>query len=292
MWEGEPVKTVCVCVSVSGHQLCFSAVGARPCVQDASGHGSRRSVYIRYMCVSLCTCISFNQSSGLFAWEKNRWRSYAGERCIAFLWGGEEDGYPFCVNTLSVVLIKCYYYISWFTPRSTPLFCMGMAAIKMYIQTYLRKCFSGSPWTLIKERSKVRKNNNESCKAHCFWHPTVEKPPLILTGIVCLHSTTNAPFTVVTPNRAYQISRTLGKSNQHAKEKLLSPHVNSWTLPPHLRLHFFQMWFVKFSPFKVLLSHLMLNVVIWRKLIAAISSLLSTCGPSWAFSREQWMEIL
>lgn len=79
-----------------------------------------------------------------------------------------------------------------------------------------------------KKKGNSQKNNTSSWKAYAFWQPTVEKPPLILTGIVRLHSTSNAPFAVVSPNRAYQISRTLGKekkqknkSNQHAKENVL-----------------------------------------------------------------------
>lgn len=175
------------------------------------------------MCVSLCTFISFNQSSGLLRGKKTdgALMEVQGERCIGFLCGEEEDGYPFYVNTLSVVLIKCYYYISWFMPHSTPFVCKGMVPIKIYI---LPKCYFVQ-WLNINlgkkkiKKERVRKNNNTSCKAHrffvlFFWHPTVEKPPLILTGIVCLHSITNAPFTVVTPNRAYQISHTLGESMQ------------------------------------------------------------------------------
>lgn len=124
-------------------------------------------------CVSLCTFISFNQSSDLMRGGKNRWCSY-GERYIAFLGGGEEDGYPFCVNTLTVVLIKCYYYISWFTPHSAPFFCAGMAPIKTQISTLsaLSEYFVHS---FFKKRGA--KNNNTSCKALGFWHPTVEKPP-------------------------------------------------------------------------------------------------------------------
>lgn len=51
-------------------------------------------------------------------------------------------------------------------------------------------------------------------KKNAFWHPTVEKPLLILTGIKCLHSTTNTPFAVVTPNGANQISHTLERGEK------------------------------------------------------------------------------
>lgn len=112
MWEGEPVKTacVCVCVVVSGHQLCFCAAGDRPCVQDASGHGSR-SVYLIYIyiymsaraSVCLCTFISFNQSSGLL-------RDTHKKKQMLLLWRFEMYSFfsqrldiPLYVNTHSVV---------------------------------------------------------------------------------------------------------------------------------------------------------------------------------------------
>lgn len=69
-----------------------------------------------------------------------------------------------------------------------------------------------------KKKGNSQKNNTSSWKAYAFWQPTVEKPPLILTGIVRLHSTSNAPFAVVSPNRAYQISRTLGKEKKQKKK--------------------------------------------------------------------------
>lgn len=62
----------------------------------------------------VCTSICLNQSSGLLQRKKTdgALTEAGGERCIAFLQGGEEHGYPCCVNTPSVVLIKCYYSIS------------------------------------------------------------------------------------------------------------------------------------------------------------------------------------
>ena len=168
-------------------------------------------------CVSLCTSISFNQSSDLMRGGKNRWCSY-GERYIALLGGGEEDGYPFCVNTLTVVLIKCYYYISWFTPH---FFWVGMAPIKtpdfyFICPIWVFLCILFFCLFFKKGGQRITK---QAAKHMVFGIPLWKNRLLILTGIVCLHSTTNAPFTVVTPNRAYQISHTLGKSNQHAKEK-------------------------------------------------------------------------
>lgn len=62
---------------------------------------------------------------------------------------------------------------------------------------------------------KVFKSRKEEAAEHTVpSHSTVEKPLLILTGIRCLHSTTNTPFTVATPNGANQISHTLERGEK------------------------------------------------------------------------------
>lgn len=92
-----------------------------------------------------------------------------GERCIAFLRGGEEDGYPFCVNTLSVVLIKCYYYISWFMPHSTPFFCTAIASNKVYVLSYLLKWYFVQPLrTFIKKKKKEQRVGKKKLRSTWF----------------------------------------------------------------------------------------------------------------------------
>lgn len=107
------------------------------------------------------------------------------------------------------------------------------AYFKVSVPPYLLKGY----FFIASEHKSSKERERRSCRAHGFCHPTVEKPRLILSGIVGLHSTTNAPFTVVTPNNAYQTSHTLRKNKQYAKEKLLSPHVKSWILPADFWLH-------------------------------------------------------
>lgn len=92
-----------------------------------------------------------------------------------------------------------------------PDLCLTLVPIQVDIQSCLFKWnkYSLQPKILKKKRRCLRVE-----KKNAFWHPTVEKPLLILAGIKCLHSTTNTPFAVVTPNGANQISHTLERGEK------------------------------------------------------------------------------
>lgn len=110
---------------------------------------------------------------------------------------------------LLYILIYATLFLGGNGTNQNPRFLLYLPYLSIFMHSFFCLFFKKGGQRITKQAAKHM----------VFGIPLWKNRLLILTGIVCLHSTTNAPFTVVTPNRAYQISHTLGKSNQHAKEK-------------------------------------------------------------------------
>lgn len=82
-----------------------------------------------------------------------------GERCIAFYWGGEDDGYPLCKYTQCGPYQMLLLYILIYASLHS-IFLHENRPIKMNICTYLLKCFV-QPLNIDLKKKKWTKSEKE-----------------------------------------------------------------------------------------------------------------------------------